>query len=557
MNSTVARVTLANEMLRRRIQSERDSGGRPRPIGLELRGDLMHVSFEELPATRPGPEPGSRRRGSRTLVSPTKAFYSDDQIGGVATGISTGRRQLGYVQDSLGTNSLAPEDHDSTSDKIPDGDSEATENTRGNNKHRRQSKMWRTGLLYLDRGDSAIIAALANAGFNTQQQASGSPTRRFSDASDSENSRDGRPKTDSSNPPSASQWVLPVDGNGHKFAPTRTRGEDSANTLSPTSDTTLFEEPMPYTLNQIPEDDRFPDYFSYDNTESDALLKIDRDGQQLVQKRRLNRHQRAPSTTPSSPSTKSPFSGGQRGGSRQLPVRAKTSEGLLQLQANPTKSERPTQNHQRRISLGLPIKSPVSPSPPEETQGPITKPRSALPSRRPTHVPELASPTTLNQQERDLEYKHRHTFIGTASLDDFLEILEVQPSRTASKAAIAKAFIVLAASERLLARQASSTPVGWELVPRVTPEVPNYDYVAQAHVRLGSITLWQFLELIPFDEREEAGAMSVVEGFSAASHMDSKAGVGMASKARAFRSWMVEQSDNTTETRVSRYAGAS
>jgi hypothetical protein len=67
------------------------------------------------------------------------------------------------------------------------------------------------------------------------------------------------------------------------------------------------------------------------------------------------------------------------------------------------------------------------------------------------------------------------------------------------------------------------------------------DYVVQLRVKLGSITLRQFLDMVPFDEGDEVAAMRVIEAFSAASHMDAKAGVGTKSKARAFRKWIVTQ----------------
>ena len=47
---------------------------------------------------------------------------------------------------------------------------------------------------------------------------------------------------------------------------------------------------------------------------------------------------------------------------------------------------------------------------------------------------------TYEAEERELEYKHRHIFVGTASLDDFLEILEVGPTYTTTKRQVAKAF---------------------------------------------------------------------------------------------------------------------
>jgi len=144
--------------------------------------------------------------------------------------------------------------------------------------------------------------------------------------------------------------------------------------------------------------------------------------------------------------------------------------------------------------------------------------------------------------ERELEYKHRHTFIGTASLDDFLEVLDLTPSHTTTKPAVIKAFLLLASSERLLARQASLEPSGWGLVARTASDAVNTDYIEQAQAKLGSIVLRQLLDLIPFNEDDEASAISVMEAFSAASHLDTKASTGNGSKAKAFRRWLVRQS---------------
>lgn len=151
---------------------------------------------------------------------------------------------------------------------------------------------------------------------------------------------------------------------------------------------------------------------------------------------------------------------------------------------------------------------------------------------------------TLTQEERDLEYKHRHTFIGTGSLDDFLENLETTPHHTATKDAAARAFVQLASSEQLYARQYSARTQRWDLVSRTTlnvMDVTSVDYVVQSQVKLGSITLRQFMELIPFDEFDEVAALRIVEAFSVASHMDATADTSAQSKARAFRKWIVEQ----------------
>jgi hypothetical protein len=140
-----------------------------------------------------------------------------------------------------------------------------------------------------------------------------------------------------------------------------------------------------------------------------------------------------------------------------------------------------------------------------------------------------------------LEYKHRHTFIGTASLDDFLEVLDVSPEHNiTNKEAVIRAFILLASSERLLARQASLKPDGWSVLARTSAETVNTDYVEQAKAKLGSIVLRQFLDLITFNEEEEASAMAVVEAFTAASHLDAQAIKNEASRAKAFRKRMVK-----------------
>jgi hypothetical protein len=80
--------------------------------------------------------------------------------------------------------------------------------------------MWRTGLLYLDRGDSSILAALRDAGYNTQQTPT-SPSRRFSQASDTESALDGKLKHDLRAQQGVQHWVVPADVNALKFHTSR------------------------------------------------------------------------------------------------------------------------------------------------------------------------------------------------------------------------------------------------------------------------------------------------------------------------------------------------
>ncbi|KAF2736399.1 hypothetical protein EJ04DRAFT_562455 [Polyplosphaeria fusca] len=91
------------------------------------------------------------------------------------------------------------------------------------------------------------------------------------------------------------------------------------------------------------------------------------------------------------------------------------SSRLLDLKASATKVVDPrnaTHRSGRKISLRIPIKPSLShaPSP--------TKPDCA---------------TVPVQAQRELEYQHRHTFIGTGSLDDFLEALDTSSQETPRK----------------------------------------------------------------------------------------------------------------------------
>lgn len=354
-------------------------------------------------------------------------------------------------------------------------------------------------------------------------------------ASDTESALEGKLKHEMRQQQGVQHWVMPPEVNGLKFASPRasprTRAIDPADALGLSTDATLFEEPLLYSLDRIKEDGP-PDYFAYDDLAKSPSLKGDSEEAVSVTKRRPS-HLRTPST----PTIESRLASAQRA-SRSLPLRAKTNEGLLQLQANTSKPQRPANTHQRRISLGLPIKAANAQDQNPRHHSPTT--RSLHPST-PKKLPKKTGPTSAIQQERDLEYKHRHTFIGTASLDDFLEVLDVSPENNiTNKEAVIRAFILLASSERLLARQASLKPDGWSVLARTSADTVNTDYVEQAHAKLGSIVLRQFLDLITFNEEEEANAMAVVEAFTAASHLDAQASKNQASKAKAFRKRMVK-----------------
>jgi hypothetical protein len=67
--------------------------------------------------------------------------------------------------------------------------------------------------------------------------------------------------------------------------------------------------------------------------------------------------------------------------------------------------------------------------------------------------------------------------------------------------------------------------------------------VNQAGVKLGSISLGDFLQLMYFDEQGNVCAMRLAEAFRIASHLDGETSKGVGFKAEAFRRWMVTHGD--------------
>ena len=235
-----------------------------------------------------------------------------------------------------------------------------------------------------------------------------------------------------------------------------------------------------------------------------------------------------------------PIYGVTRRPSVPLRARSKTNGGLLEFKADCMRPKSPeaVRRHRRNMSLKLPIRT-IS-SQPENNQLARAPPsaRSVL-----TPTPSSDDANILTQVERDLQYSHRHIFVGTSSLHSFLEVLETPSVGTISRLAVMKAFTTLASNEQLLARQRSSSVTDWSLVTRITSDISTFDYVTLARVQLGSVSLHQFVDLIPFNIRDEAPITVVVEAFKTASHMDAEAGLNVRSKAREFRKWLLAQKD--------------
>jgi hypothetical protein len=324
----------------------------------------------------------------------------------------------------------------------------------------------------------------------------------------------------------------------------QTNLESPSESASPTSDSTLCEEPAVYSLNQPKGRDGLQTYITYDDTARGQAFaahpsNANEDAAAPIARRRV-RHQSQISTGSAFDVTATP--------SMPLRSREKMNDGLLLFKADPDKDPTappPRANrHRSKISLNIPVNAPMVRS--EVPRQLRFNNRTEAP-RGEAYVQSAALSNMVTSQERELEYKHRHTFIGTGSLDDFLEVLEISSTHATTKHAVARAFVQLSSNEQRCARQCATRADGWELVSRTTldvMDVTSVDYIVQGQVKLGSITLRQFLDLIPFDAKDEVSAMQVVEAFSAASHLDAKSGVGAGSKARAFRSWIIAQKED-------------
>ncbi|KZM24706.1 hypothetical protein ST47_g4205 [Ascochyta rabiei] len=225
-----------------------------------------------------------------------------------------------------------------------------------------------------------------------------------------------------------------------------------------------------------------------------------------------------------------------------LRAQSRTNGGLLEFRASATKPKgpKPTRTHRRHMPLHLPVR-PISPQPRNVQLASPPPPPSTTSMIAPTSS---SSHTRIDPQtEQELQYKHRHIFVGTASLYGFLEVLETSSSGTTSASAIMKAFTILASNEQILFRQASSSTDDWHLVTRITPDMSTFDCIALARVQLGSVSLQRFVDLVPFDAHGEASTVLVVDAFKVASHMDAEAGLHPCRKAQAFRMAVSEQAD--------------
>lgn len=247
----------------------------------------------------------------------------------------------------------------------------------------------------------------------------------------------------------------------------------------------------------------------------------------------LRRHRRKNSIESATPITM------RRATPVTLRARDKANGGLLELKANSarpresTPSRMPSRTHRRNVSLKVPIR--VTSSQSSGDQHHPSASTASTPHARPD--PSATAPQT----EAELHYKQRHIFVGTASLFSFLSVLETSPFGYTTRAAVLRAFTLLAAKEQQLARQRSQSPANWHLVSRITADnITDWDYLVLARVQLGSVSLQQFVDSIPFGEGEEASLVVVVDAFKNASHVDVEGERGEGRQAGALRGWLLE-----------------
>lgn len=550
--SNAARCTIANELTRRRTQVARNPTLHARQDHKQC-ARLRGIAFDEISLGSPSRLQSTRRRAAhvraRKLFKPEIYGAGIERLSDVT---HSDRSASGRTTTTLPCPQIGIRD-------------QADKNTA---LQRRRFNMWKLGL-GSDRKQSSIFAVLRqdtkqpsltthiaklplheefddwqSSTFpviqaSTLEWISTTVSRREPDETpetythsplmEMENGLDQYNDDDSSSDESATNFPLAY----HIAAP-------PVDSLSPSSDTTLYENEAEHPYDQVqghrPWEEALYDDSVKTQTALSRPIQFKKEQEQTptptpTRRRYACREQDMSPTSPRS-AARTPIV--------PLRVRDRTNDGLLQLKANasnhPALPSASTNTHRRKVSLNLPVKSSTVKT--DGPQHPDLGSWTESPRATPTQASAQNGTPALTPRERELEYTHRYTFIGTTSLDDFLEILEITPAHTTSKDAAAKAFVHLAANEQRHARQHSTKLQGWELVPRITPDVPTGDYVAQLQVKLGSITLRQFLDLIPFDDKAEVTAMYVVEAFLAACHLD---GRGIGDKARLFRRWMIDQ----------------
>lgn len=266
-----------------------------------------------------------------------------------------------------------------------------------------------------------------------------------------------------------------------------------------------------------------------------------------------------PSTPPSPTPKRLPF---------RTPSRSRRPDGLLEFKASPVKS--PAKSHGREHRRTQSLKLPILINLPPATERALSPQKSRKRARiEEAEVDEGEG--DIQQAERLLQYIHQRIFIGTASLDNFLDVLELCPSETATPyiptttlPGIRKAFSIVASTEQTHIRQQIQhsqvlqrlgMTENWTLLRRINPEAHNRDHLSQAHIKIGCISLYEFLEYVGggYGDEERIRVTKVVRAWERAARRDMGI-MGREGEARGraqdYLKWAVRQVEGSDELRA-------
>ncbi|ORY13842.1 hypothetical protein BCR34DRAFT_599614 [Clohesyomyces aquaticus] len=124
----------------------------------------------------------------------------------------------------------------------------------------------------------------------------------------------------------------------------------------------------------------------------------------------------------------------------------------------------------------------------------------------------FASQTSVNGEEcpQDLNvqtYDDRRTFIGTISLEDFIDVLNCGDDGATNKMKVCEAFAALAAHEHKMMGSNSATVATYE------PDTYFKSVVAQNRIKIGAISLYMFLKEVTLEPDGSTTDLAVDEAF--------------------------------------------
>ncbi|KAF2744100.1 hypothetical protein M011DRAFT_196869 [Sporormia fimetaria CBS 119925] len=228
-----------------------------------------------------------------------------------------------------------------------------------------------------------------------------------------------------------------------------------------------------------------------------------------------------------------------------LAKRRRNTHGLLDLQTSAVREAPATvgpdgAKHKRSQSLKLPIMIK-----PYWDKATALQVNPATPSSMYNH--RIAQLQKQRVAEQELQYLHQHIFIGTASMDDFLNALVMSPDHMTRSSDVIRAFAMLAEREQECFRRKAMfcDREMWELVRPVDPAADNEDFLSLTHIRLGTVSLEEFfckLECRNPSRECLIPVVAVMKTFERMSRKDiERERDGYMTRAAVFRKWYVDE----------------